>query len=322
MNRKNKISTGKLLRSLILLLMMGWMGSAWAQNTASSEQLIYSTDFQEWDNIDCTSTVDKVVHLKTQYTQEDFTLTLHGVGVDPIGTDVKKFPDYTGYLKTAKYTSEYSKDFPTAITSTLKSITRIELIQVATGKQRGIKVSVKGDGDEVWVPLHDKSIETASGEKLSIEVKRTNCQIKFENFDDPKKGRNNNAYIVDLKIYGNVSGAVTPKVLKQINFQKSDDIAGKFPIKLICDEEDKVTLPSGNTFSRPGYTFTGWTDGENVYQPGATYTATSAITQMKAKWEKNSYQLYDSNKETMVVWSFDPSQAPTINIFQIGRAHV
>lgn len=316
MNRKNKISTGKLLRSLILLLMMGWMGSAWAQDTASSEQLIYSTDFQEWDNIDCTSTVDKVVHLKTQYTKENFTLTLHGVGVDPIGTDAKKFPGYTGYLKTAKYTSEYSQDIPTAITSSLKSITRIELIQVATGKGRGIKVSVKGDGDEVWVPLHDKSIETASGEKLSYEVKRTNCQIKFENFDDPKNGRNNNAYIVDLKIYGNVSEAVTPKVLKQINFQKSDDIAGKFPIKLICDEEDKVTLPSGNTFSRPGYTFTGWTDGENVYQPGDTYTATSAITQMKAKWKKNSYQLYDSNQATTVVWSFDPSQAPAINIFR------
>ena len=316
MNRKNKISTGKLLRSLILLVMMGWMGSAWAQDTASSEQLIYSTDFQEWDNIDCTSTVDKVVHLKTQYTKEDFTLTLHGVGVDPIGTDAKKFPGYTGYLKTAKYKSEYSQDIPTAITSTLNSITRIELIQVATGTKRGIKVSVKGDGDADWVSLHDETIGTYSGEKLSINVQRTNCRIKFENFNHPEKGRDNNAYIVDLKIYGNVSEAVTPNVLKQINFQKSDDIAGKFPIKLICDEEDKITLPSGNTFSRPGYTFTGWTDGENVYHPGDTYTATSAITQMKAKWEKNSYQLYDSNQATTVVWSFDPSQAPAINIFR------
>ncbi len=316
MNRKNKISTGKLLRSIMIFLMMGWMGCAWAQNTASSEQLIYSTDFQEWDNIDCTSTVDKVVNLKTQYTKEDFTLTLHGVGVDPIGTDAKKFPGYTGYLKTAKYKSEYKQDFPTAITSPLNSITRIELIQVATGKQRGIKVSVKGDGDEDWIPLHNKTIETATGEKLSIDVQRTYCQIKFENFDDPVKGRDNNAYIGDLKIYGNVSGAVTPNVLKQINFQKSDDIAGKFPIKLICNEEDKVTLPSGNTFSRPGYTFIGWTDGEQVYQPGATYTATSATTQMKAKWEKNSYQLYDSNQATTVVWSFNPNQAPAINIFR------
>lgn len=317
MNRKNKISTGKLLRSIMIFLMMGWMGCAWAQNTASSEQLIYSTDFQEWDNIDCTSTVDKVVHLKTQYTKEDFTLTLHGVGVDPIGTDAKKFPGYTGYLKTAKYKSEYNQDFPTAITSPLNSITRIELIQVATGKQRGIKVSVKGDGDTDWISLHNTSIVTATGEKISIKVEnKTNCQIKFENFNDPKKGRDNNAYIVDLKIYGNVSGAVTPKVLKQINFQKSDDdMAGKFPIKLICDEDDKVILPSGKTFSRPGYTFTGWTDGEKDYQPGDKYTATSAITQMKAKWEKNSYQLYDSNQATTVVWSFNPNQAPAINIF-------
>ena len=316
MNRKNKISTGKLLRSIMIFLMMGWMGCAWAQNTASSEQLIYSTDFQEWDNIDCTSTVDKVVHLKTQYTKEDFTLTLHGVGVDPIGTDAKKFPGYTGYLKTAKYKSEYSQDIPTAITSTLKSITRIELIQVATGTKRGIKVSVKGDNDADWVPLHDKTIGTYSGEKLSIDVQRTNCQIKFENYNHPEKGRDNNAYIVDLKIYGNVSGAVTPKVLKQINFQKSDDIAGKFPIKLICNEEDKVTLPSGNTFSRPGYTFIGWSDGEKVYQPGETFTATDAITPIKAKWEKNNYQLYDSNQATAVVWSFDPNQAPAINIFR------
>ena len=54
----------------------------------------------------------------------------------------------------------------------------------------------------------------------------------------------------------------------------------------------------------------------NVYQPGDIYTATNATTQMKAKWEKNSYQLYDSNQATTVVWSFDPSQAPTINIFR------
>ena len=35
MNRKNKISTGNFLHSLITLLMMGWMGSAWAQGTVT-----------------------------------------------------------------------------------------------------------------------------------------------------------------------------------------------------------------------------------------------------------------------------------------------
>lgn len=36
MNRKNKISTGKLLRSIILLAMMGWMGCAWAQDATNN----------------------------------------------------------------------------------------------------------------------------------------------------------------------------------------------------------------------------------------------------------------------------------------------
>lgn len=194
MNRKNKISTGNFLRSLILLVMMGWLGSAWAQ----TERLIYSTDFQEWDKIDRKTTIDKKVTQWTEYSNEKLTFTLNGVGVDPKGTN-SKFPDYTGYMITAKYTGEYSKSEPSAVTSTLNSITKIVLTQAATGPSRGIKVSVKGDGDEDWVALHNTTIVTSSGEELTIPVNRTNCQIKFENFTLKE-----NAYIVDLKIYGNV----------------------------------------------------------------------------------------------------------------------
>ena len=309
MNRKNKISTGNFLHSLILLLMMGWMGSAWAQDATTSEQLIYSTDFQEWDNIDYKSTVDRKVHLKTRYTNEDFTFTFNGVGVDPMGTH-ERFASYIGFLKIAKYPGEYTQKSPEAITSALASITRIELIQTATGIKRGIKVSVMGDGDTDWQVLHEEPITNRAGQKLSINVGRTNCRIKFEGLT-PKE----NSYIVDLKIYGNVPASVTPSEIKQIRFNKSEDITGKFPIKLVCDDKDQATLPAGNTFSRPGYTFVGWTDGVRDYQAGDTYTATDAITQMEARWKPNSYHLYDSNKETKVVWSFDPAKSPAINIF-------
>lgn len=311
MNRKNKISTGNFLRSLILLVMMGWMGSAWAQDATTSEQLIYSTDFQEWDNIDYKSTVDKKVHLKTRYTNENFTFTFNGAGVDPIGTH-ERFPSYTGFLKIAKYTEEYTHQSPEAITSALASITRIELTQTATGtSNRGIKISVKGDGDNDWVVIHSKNIVSRSEDKLSLDINKTKCQIKFENLNNAQ-----NSYIVDLKIYGKVPASVTPSEIKQIRFNKSDDITGKFPIKLVCNDKDQAILPAGNTFSRPGYTFIGWTDGVRDYQAGDTYTATDAITQMEARWQPNSYHLYDSNKETKVVWSFDPEKkSPAINIF-------
>lgn len=307
MNRKNKISTGKLLRSIILLLMMGWMGCAWAKDATTSEQLLYSTDFTEWNDIDRKTTIGKTVTQWTEYSKEELTFTLNGVGVDPNGWQ-SKFPNYTGYMITAKYTGEYPySEEPSAVTSKLKSITKIVLTQAATGGTRGIKVSVKGDGDEDWVALHNTTIVTSSGETLTIPVNRTNCQIKFENFK-----LNQNAYIVDLKIYGNTTGSSGIKMLK---FKTNKDIIGKYPTKIKCDKDGRAVMPSGNTFSLPGYTFESWTDGTNDYTPGKTYTFTDDVTSIEPKMRKNSYQLYDTNKEATVVWNFDHTEAPALNIY-------
>ena len=95
--------------------------------------------------------------------------------------------------------------FRSVVTSPLASITKITLHQAATGGKRGIKVSVKGDGDEDWVAIHNVAIGKASGEDLTLDVNRTNCQIKFENFN-----LGQNAYVTDLAIYGNVDMSKAP----------------------------------------------------------------------------------------------------------------
>lgn len=277
---------------------------AWAQNT-SDDKLLYSTDFTEWNDIDRKTTINKTVTQWTDYSNEELTFTLNGVGVDPKGTN-EKFPKYTGYMITAKYTGEYSKYEPSAVTSKLKSITRIVLTQAATGGTRGIKVSVKGDGDKDWVALHNITISKKDGEELTLNVNRTNCQIKFENFTLKE-----NAYIVDLKIYGKTTGSSGIKMLK---FKSNKDIIGKYPTKIKCDKDGRAVMPSGNTFSLPGYTFESWTDGTNDYTPGETYTFTDDVTSIEPKMRKNSYQLYDTNKEATVVWNFDHTKAP-LNIY-------
>ena len=307
MNRKNKISTGKLLRSIILLLMMGWMGSAWAQDATTSEQLLYSTDFTEWNDIDRKTTIGKTVTQWTEFSNETLTFTLNGVGVDPNGTH-SKFPNYTGYMITAKYPGEYSKSEPSVVTSQLKSITKIVLTQAATGGTRGIKVSVKGDGDADWVTIHNVSIVTAKGEVLTLDAEnRTNCQIKFENFT-----LNQNAYIVDLKIYGKATG--TSNGIKMLTFEPQEGIIGKYPSKIKCDKDGKAVMPSGNTFSKPGYTFESWTDGTNDYTPGNSYNFTQDVT-LKPKMRANTYHLYDNNKADTIVWNLDHSEAPALNIY-------
>ena len=303
MNRKNKISTGNFLRSLILLMMMGWMGSAWAQ----TEQLLYSTDFTEWNDIDRKTTIGKEVTQWTEYSNEELTFTLNGVGVDPNGWQ-SKFPKYTGYMITAKYPGEYSKSEPSAVTSPLKSITKIVLTQAATGKDRGIKVSVKGEGEENWVVLYKDSISNSKGQVDTIKVNRTNCQIKFETVTLKQ-----NAYIVDLKIFGSTTGSSNG--IKMLTFEPQEGIIGKYPTKIKCDKDGNAIMPSGNTFSKPGYTFESWTDGAKDYEPGKTYTFTQDVT-LKPKMRANSYHLYDNNKAATVVWSFDHSDdAPALNIY-------
>lgn len=250
MNIKNKIITKELLYAIMLLFMTVWACGAWAQNETSQEKLLYSTDFTDWDDIDRKVAVNKEVKLKTQFSDEDLIFTLNGVGADPKGTNTK-FPSYTGYMITAKYTDEYKKAQPSAVTSPLKSITKIVLTQAATGSKRGIKVSVKGDGDGDWVVLHDKYISNAKGETLILNVNRKNCQIKFETLTLDK-----NAYIVDLKIYGNVDYTVTYYDTDGTTSLGSESVTANSNLKYNTEYTNQVkqNVPSGSAFR-------GWFNG-------------------------------------------------------------
>ena len=212
--------------------------------SAIQEKALYTTDFTNWAAKDRKKTTNDVVNLKTLYSKEAFTFTLNGVGISPADT---KFTGHTGFMQLAKYTGEYSAAEPSAITSSLASITKITLHQAATGGNRGIKVSVKGDGDEDWVVLHNKSIAIQSGEDLTIEVNRTNCQIKFENFT-----LNQNAYVTDLAIYGNVDMSKAPMLgsfsLNGNKYQVADifaeDASGKQIATILVSKKESLISES------------------------------------------------------------------------------
>lgn len=212
--------------------------------SAIQEKALYTTDFTEWKKVDGKTANNTVVDLKTLYSKEAFSMTLNGVEINPTGTNAK-FADRTGYMKTLKYTGEYSAAEPSAVTSALASITKITLHQAATGGKRGIKVSVKGDGDADWVAIHNVSIVTQGGEDLTLDVNRTNCQIKFEGFT-----LSQNAFVTDLAIYGNVDMSKTPMLgtfsLNGTNYSAVDifkeDASGKQLATLLVSK--KATLIS------------------------------------------------------------------------------
>ena len=214
--------------------------------SAIQEKALYSTDFTNWETIDRAKATNEVVKVKTLYSKEELSFTFNGVGVYPVGTNAK-FPEITGFMQTAKYTGEYKAAEPNVVTSPLASITKITLHQAATGGNRGIKVSVKGDGDADWVVIHNIAIANAKGEDLTLDINRTNCQIKFENF-----ALGQNAYVTDLAIYGNVDMSKTPMLGSfSLNGEKyqavdifNEDATGKQLTTLLISK--KATLISEN----------------------------------------------------------------------------
>ena len=120
MNTKKQIITLHLVRSIMILLMMGWTGGAWAQNGTVSEEVIYTTDFTDWTKEINRKEANQVVVNKQTEFGDTFSFTLNGVGIYPKSI----ISSNQGYMQTAKYTSEYSAAQPSVVTSALKSITQ------------------------------------------------------------------------------------------------------------------------------------------------------------------------------------------------------
>ena len=245
MKTRNNILTKKILYSILMMFMVGWVNMAWADDTPEYKEVkLYETDFTDWKAYNEKKTTNEIVNLKTSFSNEDFSFTLNGVGVHP--TEAAAKTNVIGYMITAK-TKDYGNKTVSAVVSKLSNVTRIFLHQSATGGNRGIKVSVKGDGDADWVPVHNKSIGSASGEDLTIDVNRTNCEIKFENFNPIQ-----NAFVTSLTIYGNieVKSNVTLSYYDTDGTTLLGTETAAINSKFAYNEEiaNKVTVPSGSSF--------------------------------------------------------------------------
>ena len=181
-------------------------------DTGIQEKEIYSTSFTEWPEFDMKSTEAHSHEVTTKYSREKITFTLKGAGAYPNKTQ-DKFTNLEdkglGYIELAKYEDELNKQFePYVETSKIGSLTKIVLTQAATGGNRGIKLMVKGEDDTNWNVLHNKSIADSKGETLTFTFdEKKNCVIRIENFT-----LNQNSYITDLALYGNVDMSKYPSL--------------------------------------------------------------------------------------------------------------
>lgn len=167
------------------------------------EKELYSTNFTEWGAYETDAKeVETLVTWNTKYSHEELTFTIFNTQIGASNFNVGKFPNWTGGMLMAA-----KSDNPYIITSKLASISKVHFIHGATGGNRGWKLWAKGDGDADWVLLSESVASPADGAEVTCDVNRTNCQLKFTNITN-----NQNAYLLQLDIYGKVDMSLTPSL--------------------------------------------------------------------------------------------------------------
>src|SRR5688572_22418146 len=217
------------------------------QTAKAQEKLLYSTNFQDWTSF--TSTTEVTVAKKTDYTNEDLVFKFFQVTVDSAGENALRF-NYNvvskGWAQAQKIPGSYIE------TSPLKSITKVQFIQGATGINRGFKLWKKGFLDPIWIAVYSTPCATPSGEVVTVNINEPNVALRFTNLDDAQ-----NAYMFDLKIFGNyISNKPQHTLNVSPNFPQAGTIT-KTPNYDTYDEGMTVKLQANRNF---GYRFVKWAD--------------------------------------------------------------
>lgn len=78
---------------------------------------------------------------------------------------------------------------------------------------------------------------------------------------------------------------ITMKEMFKLNFDLGTDAAGTAPATRYFAKDVNTVLPEDTAFTKNGFAFAGWTDGEKVYKPGETVTfGTAGDKTLKAVW--------------------------------------
>ena len=219
-----------------------------AQGDASafSTKELYSTDFSTWGAYEQKADETNVTNVewKTKYSHENLTFSIFNTQIGATNFNTGKFPDWIGgMLMCAK------SDNPYVETSALASVTKVHFRHGATGGNRGWKLLAKGDGDADWVVVSSSVANPAQGCDVDVDVNKTNCKLRFENITT-----NQNAYLLELAIYGLVDLSKTPALGKiTVNgkdYQTADicseDNDGNMAATIEISKKEKMVDKDGN----------------------------------------------------------------------------
>ncbi|MDR0833237.1 MAG: Ig-like domain-containing protein [Candidatus Symbiothrix sp.] len=249
-------------KTVLLLILLSVNLFVFKSNAqGDNEKLLVNETFQSWDAIS-SSTTETQVNKTTDFSNELLVYKLSEIQVAHSGEDRSKF-NYDlvseSFLMAAKSATPYIELSP------LASITKVEFIHAATGGSRGYQLWKKSATDADWVSVSNAYANPAQGSLVTVNINEENVALKFTNLTN-----NQNAYLFDLRIYGNyVSTAPQANLTTSVNIEGAGTI-NRSKNSDTYDVGTELTLTATANF---GYRFVKWTDGEGgTLATNAEYT--------------------------------------------------
>lgn len=240
-----------LLFAFIFLLFAGKL-------KAQEEKLLYSTDFQNWTSQ--TAPTEKTVNKITNFSSEALIFKFLQVDVVPAGADATRFiyapatPVEGGTVVTPGYALAQKVAGSYIELSPLSSVTQVVFKHGATGGSRGFKLWKKSTNDADWVAVSSAFATPPAGQEVTAIINQTNVALKFTNLNDAQ-----NAYLFDLKIYGNYTFVDPQTLTTSVNILNSGTIS-RSPESDKYEKNMQVNLTATANL---GYEFDKWVDASN-----------------------------------------------------------
>lgn len=279
--------------TFLICTLLFFVQQSWGQ-----EKLLYSTEFNSastnaqsnWTVV-AAAAAEQVVTKTTDFSGESLTFKFLQIAVNPTGVENTRFKyaptpaDAGGVQVTAGWAQAQKVAGSYIELSPLNSITKVVFTHGATGGSRGYKLWKKV-GAGAWTEISTASANPSSGQQVTVNVNETNVALKFTNINDAQ-----NAYLFDLKIYGNYTSTTTQYPLTTTLSDAAAGTIARSPNATDYDTGAEVVLTAATNF---GYRFVKWVDAANGDADLSTanpYTVTmSAAKSIKAVFAaKNTY---------------------------------
>lgn len=229
MNRKNKISTGNFLRSLILLVMMGWMGSAWAQTTNDQDHTIIA-HFKEGIMGNVKFVIPDTIRVNGKDEKGNFK---NAISIKPDDMlNVRSFTIPTNYtlFKSIDNNGNAVEQYYTLKYWTLENDT--------TKYELGNTYSFSKEGDTInLIPVFEMNDATQDN-RTNNPVIRYDFARKVKEYDDPTTKKNRKVCAQTVNIGKNQQVFWTSKVWVEVR-ESGEDIPHWRDVALWCDTGEK-----------------------------------------------------------------------------------